>query len=105
MARYFEENNIVIQKEAGDDEILLNNTVDFISFSHYMSVTKSASAGLEETTGNLTGGVKNPYLEASGWGWEIDPIGLRVTAEQLTRIVTKNHCSSLENGLGAYDKG
>ena len=51
MARYFEENDIVIQKEPGDDEILLNNTVDFISFSYYMSVTESASADKGETCG------------------------------------------------------
>lgn len=103
MARYFEENNIVIQKEAGDDEILLNNTVDFISFSYYMSVTKSASADKEETAGNLTGGVKNPYLEASDWGWEIDPIGLRVTLNNFWDRYQKP-LFIVENGLGAYDR-
>ncbi|KAF4325893.1 hypothetical protein G195_000527 [Phytophthora kernoviae 00238/432] len=103
MARYFEENNIVIKKETGDDEILLNNTVDFISFSYYMSVTKSASADKEETTGNLTGGVKNPYLEASDWGWEIDPIGLRVTLNNFWDRYQKP-LFIVENGLGAYDR-
>ncbi|WP_342556415.1 glycoside hydrolase family 1 protein [Paenibacillus sp. FSL R7-0652] len=103
MARYFEENNIVIQKEAGDDEMLLNNTVDFISFSYYMSVTKSASADAAETSGNLTGGVKNPYLEASDWGWEIDPIGLRVTLNNFWDRYQKP-LFIVENGLGAYDK-
>ncbi|MCZ4135815.1 6-phospho-beta-glucosidase, partial [Escherichia coli] len=39
MARYFEENNIVIDIQPGDEEIMENNTVDFISFSYYMSVT------------------------------------------------------------------
>lgn len=103
MARHFEENNVVIERQPGDDEILLNNTVDFISFSYYMSVTKSASADQEETAGNLAGGVKNPYLEASDWGWEIDPIGLRVTLNNLWDRYNKP-LFIVENGLGAYDK-
>ena len=27
---------------------------------------------------NIMGGVENPYLEKSEWGWAIDPIGLRL---------------------------
>ena len=56
-----------------------------------------------ETAGNLTGGVKNPYLEASDWGWEIDPIGLRVTLNNFWDRYQKP-LFIVENGLGAYDK-
>ena len=37
----------------------------------------------ELTTGNLVNGVKNPYLESNEWGWQIDPVGLRITLEKL----------------------
>ncbi len=34
--------------------------------------------------GNLLGGVKNPFLiEASEWGWQIDPEGLRIALNEL----------------------
>ena len=35
--RMFSENNIHIVKEEGDDELLANNTVNFLAFSYYMS--------------------------------------------------------------------
>lgn len=47
--------------------------------------------------------MKNPYLKASDWGWQIDPEGLRYSLNeiwdryQLPIFVVKN-------GLGAYDK-
>ncbi|WP_424153903.1 hypothetical protein [Shouchella clausii] len=36
-----------------------------------------------QTANNLFADVKNPYLEASEWGWQIDPIGLRTVCNQL----------------------
>ncbi|WP_138495849.1 glycoside hydrolase family 1 protein [Paenibacillus pinistramenti] len=103
MARYFAENNVELKFEPGDEEILLAHPVDFISFSYYMTVTKSVDATAEQTAGNLAGGVKNPYLEASDWGWEIDPIGLRVTLNKFWDRYQKP-LFIVENGLGAYDK-
>lgn len=103
MTRYFEENNVVIHREPEDDDILLQHTVDFISISYYMSVTKSAAPSNENGTGNLGGGLRNPYLEASDWGWEIDPIGLRIVLNNLWDRYNKP-IFIVENGLGAYDK-
>lgn len=101
--RYFEEHDVVIAMEPGDEEILRNNTVDFISFSYYMSLTVSAGPEGEKAAGNLIGGVKNPYLKASDWGWQIDPIGLRITLNNLYDRYQKP-LFIVENGLGAYDK-
>lgn len=103
MKRYFEENDIHIQKEIGDDEILKAHTVDFISFSYYMSLSTSSSPEAQTSSGNLMGGVKNPYLETSDWGWQIDPKGLRYT---LNDFYTRYELPLfiVENGLGAYDK-
>lgn len=103
MKRYFEENDIHIEKEVGDDEILQAHTVDFISFSYYMSLSTSSSPEAQTSSGNLMGGVKNPYLETSDWGWQIDPKGLRYT---LNDFYTRYELPLfiVENGLGAYDK-
>lgn len=48
------------------------------------------------------GGVKNPYLPVSDWGWQIDPIGLRLALNNLySRYQVPLFI--VENGLGAYD--
>jgi 6-phospho-beta-glucosidase len=104
MNRFFEENNIVIKKEAGDDEILKEGTVDFFTFSYYMSGCESADPAIAANAeGNLVGGVSNPYLEASDWGWQIDPKGLRYS---LNEIYDRYQIPLMvvENGLGAFDK-
>lgn len=103
MDRFFSENDISIVKEVGDDEILKQHPVDYITISYYMSMLSSASPEGERTEGNLMNSLKNPYLEASDWGWQIDPIGIRVVLNdmydryQLPIFI-------VENGLGAYDK-
>jgi len=101
--KYFKENNIKIIMEPGDEEIL-KNTVDFISFSYYMS--SCATANPEKKLagkGNLIPGVPNPYLEASAWGWQIDPQGLRYMLNLLYDRYQKP-LFIVENGLGAIDE-
>ncbi|RQW64086.1 glycoside hydrolase family 1 protein [Vibrio viridaestus] len=100
--RYFEENNIEVKMEDGDAEILAEGTVDYYTFSYYMSNCVSANPDNETGSGNLMGGIKNPYLEASDWGWQIDPIGLRYT---LNEIYARYEVPLMvvENGLGAFD--
>lgn len=67
MLRYFKEHNIAIQMQPEDEEIL-KHTVDFVSFSYYMSVCGSADPNQKAGAGNIIGGVPNPYLPASEWG-------------------------------------
>ncbi|EQC2291893.1 glycoside hydrolase family 1 protein [Listeria innocua] len=102
MNRFFQENDINIVKEVGDDEILKAHTVDFISFSYYMSLSATASPEGDRSAGNLMGGVKNEYLESSDWGWQIDPKGLRWTLNDLYSRY-ELPLFIVENGLGAYD--
>jgi len=85
MKALFKEQDIHIIWENGDAELLLNNTIDYLSFSYYMTVLSKAQIDkdTELTTGNLVNGVKNPYLESSEWGWQVDPVGLRITLEKL----------------------
>ncbi|MCD8020317.1 MAG: glycoside hydrolase family 1 protein [Clostridiales bacterium] len=103
MLRYFEENGIQIHFEPGDEEIL-KNTVDFISFSYYMSCCASADPEKQERgEGNLMGGVPNPTLKASAWGWQIDPKGLRYVLNQYYDRY-QLPLFIVENGLGAADE-
>ncbi|MGM9913247.1 glycoside hydrolase family 1 protein [Floccifex sp.] len=101
MDRYFKEHNISIQKQEGDDEILLNGCVDFYTCSYYMSNCQTVDPS-KTGKGNLLTGVPNPYLKASDWGWQIDPIGLRYS---LNEIYDRYQLPIfvVENGLGAYD--
>ena len=48
-------------------------------------------------------GIKNPYLEKSDWGWQIDPVGLRIVLNKLYDRYQKP-LFVVENGLGATDK-
>lgn len=98
-----ERENIHIKMEDGDLDIL-KNTCDFLSFSYYMSkcIAKDPSK-YEQGKGNLTSGVKNPYLKESDWGWQIDPQGLRYLLNEFYGRYEKP-LFIVENGLGAIDK-
>lgn len=101
--RYFKDHGLNIKMEKDDKEVLKNGCVDFYSFSYYMtSVVSSAKEDEADAAGNLLGGVKNPYLKASDWGWQIDPEGLRWS---LNRIYDTYRIPVMvvENGLGAVD--
>ena len=100
--RYLEENQIQLVVEPEDEAVLLNGCVDFYSFSYYMSNCVTTEEGHSTTLGNLLGGVRNPYLETSQWGWQIDPKGLRYT---LNKIQDRYGIPIfiVENGLGAVD--
>lgn len=101
--RYFREHNIKIHITEEDEEIL-KNTVDFISFSYYMSVCETADESKRTVSnGNMMGGVPNPTLEASEWGWQIDPQGLRYVLNQFYDRYQKP-LFIVENGLGAVDQ-
>ena len=94
---------IEVKMEAGDEELLKAHTVDFISFSYYSSrVATTDPELLEQTGGNIFASVKNDYLESSEWGWQIDPLGLRITMNDLYDRYQKP-LFIVENGLGAID--
>lgn len=102
--RYFRENDISLEFEPGEEELLKENTVDFVSFSYYVSTCATADPAKDiRGKGNLFTGVPNPYLKSSEWGWQIDPKGLRYT---LNEFWDKFHkpLFIVENGLGAVDQ-
>jgi 6-phospho-beta-glucosidase len=103
MLRYFRDNGIELDI-TDDDREILTHTVDFVSFSYYMSVCETADpARRVKGGGNLMGGVPNPTLQASEWGWQIDPAGLRIVANQFWDRWGKP-LFVVENGLGAADR-
>lgn len=101
--RYFRENGIEI-KITDEEREILKNTVDFVSFSYYVSVCATADPKKNiKGEGNLLGGVPNPFLKASEWGWQIDPQGLRYELNILWDRYQKP-LFIVENGLGARDQ-
>ncbi len=101
--RYWEDNDIHIDMKHGDLELLKEGTVDFYTFSYYMSNCVSTDPTQTGTAGNIMGGVKNPYLKSSDWGWQIDPKGLRIALNELYARYGIP-LMVVENGLGAFDK-
>ena len=99
---YFRRNNINIKMEEDDEKILKEGCVDFYTFSYYMTNCVSTNPNIEKTGGNLSMGLKNPYLKSSDWGWQIDPKGLRYS---LSKIYNRYQIPMMvvENGLGAVD--
>ena len=101
--KHFEREKIDVGMTAEDIKVLKENTVDFISFSYYASRTASADPEVNKTTaGNIFSSLKNPYLQLTEWGWQIDPLGLRITMNMLYDRYQKP-LFIVENGLGAKD--
>ncbi|MCE0493165.1 glycoside hydrolase family 1 protein [Vibrio salinus] len=111
---YLEERHALPDIKPGDMEIMASAKPDFIAFNYYNTHAIAASTG-DEDQSNSTGdqqitigevgvykGIDNPYLNKNEFGWEIDPVGFRITLREiyeryaLPLIVT-------ENGLGAFD--
>ncbi|PJM74936.1 6-phospho-beta-glucosidase [Bifidobacterium simiarum] len=89
--------------EPGDETAIAEGTVDFISISYYMSMALSAD---DSTPGDFDSGiagvVRNTYIPATKWGWQIDPVGLRYALSVLYERYRKP-IFIVENGYGAYD--
>lgn len=104
LLKQFEQEKIRIHMESCDTEIMKKYPVDFISFSYYTSSCCAKDAeGLGHAPGNTITAVKNPYLTANDWGWQIDPTGLRIS---LVDLYDRYHKPLFiaENGFGAKDQ-
>lgn len=82
----------------GDEEILREGQLDFISFSYYRSNTTKAG----DDWFNV-GGSTNPYLKETPWGWPVDPLGLRHVMNEIYDRIQKP-IFIVENGMGAIDE-
>ena len=87
-----------------DAATLAAGKVDFMAFSYYSSgITTTHELKAEEVAGNLSTSVKNPYLKASEWGWQMDPTGFRYFLNVLNDRYDVP-LFDVENGLGAIDE-
>lgn len=101
--RWFREQQIELEVTE-EDRRILKHTVDFISLSYYVSACATADPEKNiRGEGNLIGGVPNPTLKASEWGWQIDPKGLRYILNRFWDQYQKP-LFIVENGLGATDR-
>lgn len=91
--------------EPEDEKILSEGVVDYIGFSYYMSdAVKHGIVSEIKTVGSATQySIKNPYVKASDWGWQIDPVGLRYSLNVMYERYEKP-MFIVENGFGAIDK-
>ncbi len=103
MSRYCKEQGIEIVQATEDTDVLRDNTVDFIAFSYYTSLISTVDPEKYGVTGgNLYSTVKNPNLKVTEWGWQLDPIGLRITLKEMYDRY-EVPLFVVENGLGARD--
>lgn len=101
--RFFEENGVKLEVAPGDAEDLKQGTVDFFTFSYYESTTTGTfEPGDVAGKNEAFGGIVNPYLEETEWGWTIDPTGLRYMLNHLYGRY-QIPIMVVENGLGAID--
>ena len=115
--RYLKERDIVPVMEEGDKEILKYGKPDFIALNYYRTLCASYlpaddehPAGLRVYRGNIVDfdqygccrDEKNENLEASEYGAQIDPMGLRIV---LNDYWSRYHLPLIitENGLGTAD--
>lgn len=99
---YVRNHKIEMDYQLNDDETLIKVTSDFIAFSYYRSDTVDSTEVPAGTVPNqyLDFGLKrNPYLQTSEFGWQIDPLGFR---DVLTKVYNQ-YCVPMfpiENGIG-----
>lgn len=98
----YERHGFEIPWVEGDCETLAGNLVDFVSFSYYS--TRVVQAGAEGAyDSNLLQSAPNPYLKMEPWGRFIDPLGLRITMNDIYDRYQKP-LFIVENGLGTLDE-
>ena len=101
--KYWEKNHLEIEYSQEDEKILKEGTVDYIGFSYYMSrAVSSRKVEGSVPIKDFVHLVPNPHVQASEWGWQIDPVGLRYSLN----ILYERYQLPLfivENGLGARD--
>lgn len=100
---YWKRKGYVMDVTEEDLKAFESGCVDYIGFSYYMSFAVSFEKSNEfydyDETKVL---VKNPYVKASDWGWQVDPVGLRYALNWFTDRYPVP-LFIVENGLGAYD--
>lgn len=80
----------------------MNGRVDFASISYYHTALISTDEDKIEPIGTFIRNLENPYLQITNWNLGIDPIGLRITLNDMNDRYGVP-IFVLENGLDAHD--
>lgn len=102
IVKEYERKGFEIPFRDNDQIILKENLVDFVAFSYY-STRVAATGGRGLYDSNLLKSADNPFLRKEPWGRFIDPIGLRITMNDIYDRYQKP-LFIVENGLGAEDR-
>jgi 6-phospho-beta-glucosidase len=102
--RYLRDRGISLDIRDGDLEQIAAHTVDYLAISYYVTrVVAEGPTSLDQTGWSINGDQPNPYLAASPWGWQIDPLGLRSALNKYADRYPGVPILIAENGLGAED--
>ena len=102
MADIWDKENVHVEMEPGDEELMRKYTADYLGFSYYRTTTHEYGTPFSGDTGGDQG-TPNPYLKTTPWGWQIDPLGLRYTLNELYDRY-QIPLFVVENGLGQIDE-
>lgn len=97
--RYFEEHDIHIQMEAGDEQLIKDYPMQFLALSYYSTkIIDSTKNGMKPDDSE-----QNPYLKPTPWEWRMDPLGFY---HMLNQYYDRYQIPLLiaENGFGAIDQ-
>lgn len=101
--KYLGRHHIELDITEKDREDLKQGCVDYIGFSYYLSYAiRHREDQPDYDYDQETAMVKNPYVKASQWGWQIDPEGLRYALNWLYDRY-RLPMFVVENGFGAAD--
>ena len=98
---YLEENDAHLDITDEELELISRYTSDYLAFSYYRTTTHVYGDPFYGHTGGDKG-KENPYLKTTSWGWQIDPLGLRYTLNELYDRY-QIPLFIVENGLGEKD--
>lgn len=87
-----------IKMEPDDLAVLEQGCVDYFALSYYMSFVRA----YDEETDSFKE-VPNPFVKASDWGWQIDPVGLRYMLDVLAERY-ELPMMIVENGIGLHEQ-
>ena len=106
VTHYVEQKGIAWKLTDSEKEILASHREDYLCFSYYASNTISAEKISPDAYVNeylVQGAQNNPYIKATEWNWQIDPLGFR---DVLNKMYQRYGLPvfPIENGIGVQEE-
>lgn len=102
---YLAKKGITLEIKPDDLTILKENTIDFLAISYYLTtvINSDLPRVIDKIAWNMSEETRNEHLETSEWGWQIDPIGLRIALNKLQTRYRNLPLMITENGIGVRE--